>query len=756
MVKFSKSALDLCTSGSFVDESIEPPDVLDSPTHPIRRVLNASAEERKNIYIFSPKVESVLLINNGRVVTANVPQIGYDEVVDPNFAKPLVIAAMGSQCQTTSPISFSVRDLQADLLYLGADFAGLEAFLSGDQFPVNAFSDGRQPLEGAIPRPSEGLIHAYRFPKCLPKALGIPITEGSLFDDTVIQSLEEYHPVAKTWGLLHKALANRPVSRIDSQTIQNVEPRCFPTSPKNIEISLVHETLVHPLPPSSLRTELEARIDSVIARNRSLFTQEHPELISEVNDQNTSPKQVCPKEVINIENKTPSETEEELLHKKYFRFITSWRILLAVKNAQGDIVLPDLSKQFLQCFLGSSKSENVRTFKGFVKDWMHDRANDNRDFFLKRISKLLLNHATITMLLQCTFHLSTLDDEISELDHSISMLNFLPVSQDSADYKTFINTTRGEELDDVMEECAEKKVKKSTKTFCKGLQESTGHILTALANLDAILAFATDADGKPEEETPILINFIRKLADIIDSRNFHNFEDKFMKDCPWIPHNLLCVAQNLLGETAAIADSTRNINSIRDEIPLSSKMFDKLFIIYEENVKGITLCCTLSQAGIFQHPARSYKPIKPIASSNKRKSFGEQQESTERVPSNKKGWFAATGKFSWPKGLSTRICNRFAQQGLTCRNPNCMFDHKIFPRDFTEQDRAKIFQLEKENDNFSFTPFIQNMLKNSNLNSSSNESNQTSTSTQSENKKPKKDSSGTEVTVVKTESGEAQ
>ena len=92
-------------------------------------------------------------------------------------------------------------------------------------------------------------------------------------------------------------------------------------------------------------------------------------------------------------------------------------------------------------------------------------------------------------------------------------------------------------------------------------------------------------------------------------------------------------------------------------------------MIYEGNVKGITLCCTLSQTGIFQNPARLYKPSKPSVFSQKRNGSGDGQDIAERVPSNKKGWIIVTGKFSWPKGLSIRICNRFAQQRTNLQKP---------------------------------------------------------------------------------------
>ena len=49
---------------------------------------------------------------------------------------------------------------------------------------------------------------------------------------------------------------------------------------------------------------------------------------------------------------------------------------------------------------------------------------------------------------------------------------------------------------------------------------------------------------------------------------------------------------------------------------------------------------------------------------------------------------------------------------MTCRNPNCVFEHKIFPQHFNESDKNILIRFEKENDVFSFLPYIANKLKN--------------------------------------------
>ena len=407
---------------------------------------------------------------------------------------------------------------------------------------------------------------------------------------------------------------------------------------------------------------------------------------------------------------------EEIVNKKYSRFIQSWRLLLAIKNSDGKIVLPQLSKQFVQCF-SSSKTENVRTFKGFMKDWMRDRSHNNRDYFIKNISKLLMNHATCTMLLQCSFHLTSLDDDKAELDHSISMLNFLPVSQESSEYQSYCATTRGEELDEVMEECPEKKVKKNTKTFCKGMQDSVGHVLTAMANLDAILAFVVSCDQKEEYQTPMLVWYIRRFADIIISPDFQSFERKFLPDCPWIPHNLLCMIQQLLAEAASVADNTANINLVIEKNQVPTSLYDRLFLVYETNIKNMTMCCTMNHPGVFQLAARSFTNKNPKNFNNQKRKPGEAEDaSNDKSPSkqnlSKRGWFVSTARFSWPQTLSIRPCIKFGQQGLSCRNPNCTFDHKIFPQHFSETDKKNMIQFEKNTDGFSFTQYVVNRLKN--------------------------------------------
>ena len=123
-----------------------------------------------------------------------------------------------------------------------------------------------------------------------------------------------------------------------------------------------------------------------------------------------------------------------------------------------------------------------------------------------------------------------------------------------------------------------RKWKKNTKTFCKGLQSTCTHILTALANLDALLAFVVDCNDKGDAvTTPIIITFIRKFADLLVSPEFKNFEHKFIEDHPCIPHNILCMFQQLLAEAATITDSTQNVNLAIAKKDIPAEVWQTLF-----------------------------------------------------------------------------------------------------------------------------------------------------------------------------------
>jgi len=741
-------------SGLFVAEDNLPAFLENEDDHPLCLFANANSELRKNIVLYSPEeVEGLVAINNKRIITINVPQLGFDKEADPSRKSPLIVAAMGLVCQTSTQGSISARDAFSDCFFLGEDnHLAHNIFQRGDKpLPENCFSDHEDGLEGAISRPAEGPLYVYRFPKCIPRLLGTFLEEGSIRSKSVQGHLQSYHPAATAWMGIHMDISKASSRLVSVDAIKRLCEEALPPNPGRSTILKSRETTIYPLldgskHPGSLKCMLMQRIQMVIDRNKKDFFELHPDL-----EEAPAMSSRLGSGHSKSSASTPllEEEEDELLHKKHARAIASWRLLLAIKNSEGEIVLPPLTERFLQCF-EDTKQGNARTFRSSIRDWMKDRQGDNRDYFLRKIEKIPLNYATCKFFLDCSFHVTSLDEDKTDLDHSISLLTFLPVDTDSDTYSAFCSKMKDEELDDDLEDSEEKKKKKYTKTYTTGKQERSVHVMTALANFDAVAAFAVDCDNKSQSCTPIIVNFMRKFADLMETSDFRTFESKFLPDNPWIPHNLLCMAQNLLAEAASVADSTRNVNLAKAEKAVTSTTYDKLYMIFEGYVQDITRCCTLNQVGCFQQPARSYVDSNNANKTKnpKRKQPGNGQENASPKngdgrdngsSKNKRGWFTATGRFRWPETLTCAPCIKFGLQGSICNfGSNCQFEHKIFPRHFSETDKNIIVKFEKDSDTFHFTQAIRDMVGDKNKSSSPN----AQENEEHKNKKVKKDADG--------------
>ena len=467
-IDIGSDALAIQSAGCFVTETI-PLTYDDADQHPLCLFLDANADMRKNIVLYSPEeVEGLIALNNRRIVTLNVPQLGFDKEADPSRLSPLLVTAVGIICQTATPGTITARDAFSDCFFLGEeDHPAKDIFARGDEeLPPNCFRDHDNKLDGAISRPADGSLFVYRFPKCIPRSLGLSIEEGPLKSAAVQESLETYHQVAQAWIKIQLDISNSSSRLVSMDSIRRLHDKALPLNPGRSTILKSRETTIYPLldvgsQPGSLKSALMQRISLVTAINKRVFFQIHPELkIDDV----PSLGHVNPTQRKLSSKVDADDDEDELLHKKHARSIASWRLLLAIKNAKGEIVLPQLTERFLQCF-EESKQQNARTFKSSIGDWMKDRQGDNRDYFLRKIEKVPLNYATCKFFLDCSFHVTSLDEDKTDLEHSISILSFLPVDSGSDDYSTFCSKMKDEELDDDLEEAEEKKNEKTDKNL---------------------------------------------------------------------------------------------------------------------------------------------------------------------------------------------------------------------------------------------------------------------------------------------------
>lgn len=83
-----------------------------------------------------------------------------------------------------------------------------------------------------------------------------------------------------------------------------------------------------------------------------------------------------------------------------------------------------------------------------------------------------------------------------------------------------------------VEEKKEKLQKNGYKLYLGGQHSHPQHIITAIANLNAHFAFMTVFDTLPQSEQPLLVVYLRKIADILSSTDFIRFCDKYLETNP--------------------------------------------------------------------------------------------------------------------------------------------------------------------------------------------------------------------------------
>ena len=247
-----------------------------------------------------------------------------------------------------------------------------------------------------------------------------------------------------------------------------------------------------------------------------------------------------------------------------------------------------------------------------------------------------------------------MDEQTHNLSHAISILNFLPEdrSQKNEEYTKYVAQLGVENMEINIEEEKDERQKIGFKLYLEGQQSHPQHVITAIANLDAHFAFISGFDVLPESEQPLLVVYLRKIADILSSTDFTRFCDKYLESNPWIPHMILCQVQLLFGAFAAVARNNRLISTIEKGEPLNYNIFDKATMIFNDTVQELSKAVNQSNVTYYSTPPPSYKPKKAeqsnTASSNAGSTNTNKESNKKKKEGNKKEWFLATGSFKWP------------------------------------------------------------------------------------------------------------
>ena len=162
----------------------------------------------------------------------------------------------------------------------------------------------------------------------------------------------------------------------------------------------------------------------------------------------------------------------------------------------------------------------------------------------------------------------------------------------------------------------EKKARISTKSFIHGRQSELGHIISGLANLDAVTSFAVTFDEDDEATQPLLTRQIRRLADQYSSAKFTNFVEKYRTEAH-VPHALLVQAQTVFASMASVAMSTLWHNAVMSGKPVPVSSYEESISQFKETFKNAKTTPNGATLGVYSQVPRSYSPPAVIVSKRK-------------------------------------------------------------------------------------------------------------------------------------------
>jgi len=689
-------------------------------SHPMHKFFSGDLDTKKMQLLHSNKVEGIIFVCNHKVSTMYLANLAYD---DPEEKIPVVAGALGSLCHNSFPVAIPLSQVLSEtLVYVQKTLPVSSSLPVGKALSEIFFQTDDNPRRPFAPLTQDDPSHLVRLPLCLPKLRGHPIIEGSIYDDTVISSLHNYHTDAGEWIDIQVALAQKTISTCDKTTISTIDASYLPDFASSIPFSTDYQITLQPLfdggdDPTSLRSQVQSRIDRTKQDNRDRFYLEHPDLspptfsVGRKSKPNNLP---LPEGTSDVSPSQTSSTKSDTfiidgvsVHKKYERALNTYRVALSSVN-ESTVTFPTLRKSFLLSYSQASSQENSRYATAAMKEHDLERAEHTRDYLQRLVTGLHWNHATTSLFLHAMFHTSPLDEQKEILKTSISFLTFLapPPEKTSPELKEYLETSYVEHMQAVVGESNEKKQKLSIKTFQGGMQNSPHDVLVGLANLESRLSFIVDYSTSNQPK-PLFVEWILQLAHIFSSPEFTNFHKKYESTHKWIAHAMVTQIQMVFAMITKVATSLKVLHTIQHDRPLSVDAFSLPIKAFANLISDLHSIISGVGAGVYSTPPLSYvprplptnsSPRTPLPSGQPHRSHhAPQANSNTQNPSYRgspidKGWLLTKQRLIWPKNLSGKqLCARFALVGSSCPHGySCPYEHKFFPRDFSLDDQKII------------------------------------------------------------------
>ena len=99
----------------------------------------------------------------------------------------------------------------------------------------------------------------------------------------------------------------------------------------------------------------------------------------------------------------------------------------------------------------------------------------------------------------------------------------------SDEYSGYINSSKNQEVENMLDQPSEKRAGVKKEIFIKGRQESLDDVITFISNIIIFARYFVKMSKDDKEDQPYIIQLIIEVADFLSSAKCMSFHEKFKK-----------------------------------------------------------------------------------------------------------------------------------------------------------------------------------------------------------------------------------
>ncbi len=680
--------------------------------HPLSLFVKGDYQKRDDL-LSHPQVESILFVTNDKLTELFYPQLVKEFA--PNGTCTIKLAGViGTSLGNYSIISLSASEALSNVLTFWTK-DNLHNFICGDTIPAKMFKNDVKDKNEKPWVPSLHPVALFRVPVCIPKLRGYSIDTGLLTKQSVRASLQNYSRLAVDWFdvmVSHKSTTKHA-------TFKMFDKKYLPENTKTksvLDSVLLQPTFEMDNDSTVFRKQSEV-LDLIKSKCLSSIEKTTMDAASKDLEQFRTPQRITfqtpktPKQGYNDDMSISSEAvKEKAKHSVlFYRLLLSSKFIIDQTTNQSEIILGNLSDTFLTA-INAGRSEGTRIFNNAFSTYRKDRLESDR-YLDTAINFPHTNRTMISLLMIGDYRSTPLDEDVEYLSQTISVLSFLPPPKkgEDSDYNSYVQKSKNTNMENAIEERAEKCSAYDKKLFTKGRQNTYQDAIATISNL--IVFFEFVFDEAESSETPAIIVMLKGVAKILVTPAFRSYAEKNEAKIPWLTHTLVCQIQSILNRFVDLASNWTSQRLVENEATLPSSLLDGAYRTYERILNNLDDTLNNSSNILFGVKPLSYVDKAPVKRKTTSPEGSSKRSNTTIVT---KGWIICTsGSFSFPENLTKQPCRSYATEGLSCSfGRNCRFEHKSYPKGFRKVDQATICAWVKKTSNVEFASFVSEADKN--------------------------------------------